>query len=72
MRLPPNYGPYASEFAASFTDIARRRKIAALDFLLAPIAANPAHFVSDGIHPTPEAQPLILDHVWPALQPLLK
>ena len=63
MRLPPNYGPYAAEFAKSFADTARRKKSAALDFLLAPIAANPAHFLADGIHPTPEAQPLILDHV---------
>ena len=72
VRLPPNYGPYAAEFAKSFADTARRKKSAALDFLLAPIAANPAHFLADGIHPTPEAQPLILDHVWPGLQPLLK
>ena len=72
MRLPPNYGPYATEFAKSFTDTAKRKKSAALDFLLAPIATNPAYFLSDGIHPTPEAQPLILDHVWPGLQPLLK
>ena len=56
----------------SFTDTAKRKKSAALDFLLAPIATNPAYFLSDGIHPTPEAQPLILDHVWPGLQPLLK
>jgi acyl-CoA thioesterase-1 len=27
---------------------------------------------SDGIHPTAEAQPLILDKVWQQLEPLLK
>ena len=72
MRLPPNYGPYASEFAGSFADTAKRRKSALLDFLLAPVAATPAYFLPDNLHPTAEAQPLILDHVWPALRPLLK
>lgn len=33
MRLPPNYGPYATEFAKSFADTAKRKKSAALDFL---------------------------------------
>jgi acyl-CoA thioesterase-1 len=26
----------------------------------------------DGIHPTAEAQPLLLDTVWPHLEPLLQ
>ena len=29
-------------------------------------------FQPDGIHPTPEAQPVILGRIWPALRPLLK
>jgi len=29
-------------------------------------------FQPDGIHPTAEAQPEILERVWPALRPLLK
>jgi acyl-CoA thioesterase I len=72
MRLPPNYGPYAAEFAKSFADTARRKRSPLLDFLLAPVAANPAYFLPDNLHPTAEAQPLILDNVWPGLQPLLK
>ena len=72
MRLPPNYGPYASEFAKSFEDTAKRKKSALLEFLLAPVAANPAYFLADNLHPTAEAQPLILDNVWPGLVPLLK
>ena len=30
-----------------------------------------SNFLSDTIHPTAEAQPKVLDHVWPALVPLL-
>ncbi|NJD25554.1 MAG: arylesterase [Betaproteobacteria bacterium] len=72
MRLPPNYGPYADEFAASFATVAKARKAALLDFLLAPVAAERQYFLPDNLHPTAEAQPLILEHVWPALQPLLR
>lgn len=72
MWLPPNYGPYAEEFRQNFADIARAKKIAYLDFLLQPIALQPAMFQSDGTHPVAAAQPIILDHVWPRLLPLLK
>lgn len=72
MRLPPNYGPYADEFAGIFTDLAKRRQVALLPFLLEPVAGRPQLFQADNLHPVAEAQPLILDHVWPALAPLLK
>ena len=72
MRLPPNYGPYADEFAGVFADLARRHQVALLPFLLEPVAGRPRLFQADNLHPVAEAQPLILDHVWPALAPLLK
>jgi acyl-CoA thioesterase-1 len=72
MRLPPNYGPYAEEFAQSFTQIARNRKVTLQPFLLEPVAAAPRYFLPDNLHPTAEAQPLILDHIWAPLAPLLK
>lgn len=72
MRLPPNYGPYADEFAASFQRVARAKRVALLPFLLEPVAARPALFLPDNLHPTAAAQPLLVDHLWPALSPLLK
>ncbi len=72
MRLPPNYGPYADEFQTTFADLAQARKIALLPFLLEPVASRPELFQPDNLHPTAEAQPLILEHVWAALAPLLK
>ena len=72
MRLPPNYGPYADEFFASFGQLARQHKVALLPFLLEPVATRSDLFLPDNLHPTAAAQPLILDHVWPALLPLLK
>lgn len=73
MRLPPNYGPdYTQQFAQTFADVARKQGTALLPFLLEPIAAEPAAFQSDNLHPVASAQPRILDHVWSALRPLLK
>lgn len=72
MRLPPNYGPYADEFQTTFADLAQARKTALLPFLLEPVASRPELFQPDNLHPTAEAQPLILEHVWAALAPLLK
>lgn len=72
IRLPPNYGPYAQEFHQSFGEISRQQKVSLLAFLLEPIAARRAYFQADNLHPTAEAQALILDHLWPTLAPLLK
>jgi acyl-CoA thioesterase-1 len=73
MRLPPNYGPaYAEPFRALFADLARQHKIRSVPFLLERIAGKREYFQNDGLHPTAEAQPILLDTVWPALQPMLK
>jgi len=72
MRLPPNYGPYATDFFGSFKSIAQSKKTPLIDFLLEPVAAKPQLFQADNLHPLAEAQPLILDHVWSTLAPLLK
>ncbi|MCX7894301.1 MAG: arylesterase, partial [Burkholderiales bacterium] len=72
MRLPPNYGPYARQFAAAFAPTARAHQIPLVDFLLAGIADQPTMFQADGLHPTAAAQARILDNVWPVLAPLLR
>ena len=41
-------------------------------FLLEPVASRSDYFQPDNLHPTAPAQPLILDHVWSGLKPLLK
>lgn len=72
MRLPPNYGPFARDFHNVFGEVAKRKRVAYVDFLLDPIAARPELFQRDQLHPVAEAQPMILDHLWPAITPLLK
>ena len=71
-RLPPNYGPYATQFHQVFGEIAKIRKTAFVDFLLDGVALTPGLFQPDNLHPTAAAQPRLLDNVWRGLEPLLK
>ncbi|MGE5131059.1 MAG: arylesterase [Sphingomonadaceae bacterium] len=72
MRMPPNYGPdYTQRFAAVFTELAKARRVALVPFLLEGFAAREELFQGDRMHPTAEAQPLMLENVWRDLAPLL-
>ncbi|UVJ42432.1 arylesterase [Pseudomonas sp. LS1212] len=72
MRLPPNYGVrYTTAFAEVFPKVAKENDIPLVPFLLEGIGGVPSMNQSDGIHPTAEAQPRLLDNVWPMLKPLL-
>ena len=71
MQIPPNYGrDYTQRFAQLFPTVAKDEK---------PGSSLPdgrhcderAMFQADGIHPNEDAQPQLLDNVWPALRPLL-
>lgn len=73
MRIPPNYGPeYTREFEAAFGALARRHKTALAPFLLQGVADDLRLFQPDRIHPNEAAQPVLLENVWRALQPLLR
>jgi acyl-CoA thioesterase-1 len=73
VRVPPNYGrDYEERFAASYAALARENKVPLVPFLLEGFAEQLDLFQSDRIHPTVEAQPRMLDNVWPVLQPLLR
>lgn len=75
MRVPPNYGRrYSDDFAALFETVSRERKAALVPFLLKDVADRPDArdwFQPDGIHPLAKAHPVMLDHVWSGLKPLL-
>jgi len=73
MKLPPNYGAdYTRGFERIYLDLARAHGATRVPFLLEGIAERRELFQADGIHPTAEAQPLILENVWKSLAPLLK
>jgi len=73
LMIPPNYGiEYASEFRDLFAALARKHKIAFVPFLLQSVADRRELFQADQVHPTAEAQPMILDNVWPAISEAMK
>jgi len=72
MQMPPNLGAdYTRRFARTYPELAEHYQTALLPFLLEPIAHERSAFQNDHIHPTAAAQPRLLDHVWPALRPLI-
>jgi acyl-CoA thioesterase-1 len=73
MRMPPNYGErYTTGFQSMYTELAQAQQLAFVPFLLDQVALNPALMQPDGMHPTEAGQPLLLDNVWPKLEPLLR
>jgi len=72
MQMPPNYGDdYTQQFAAVYFDLAEELDVALIPFFLKNIALNPSLMQADQIHPTAEAQPLLLENSWDTLEPLL-
>ncbi|RTZ71804.1 MAG: arylesterase [Gammaproteobacteria bacterium] len=72
IQLPPNYGRrYTEAFAQVYLDLASRFDIPLLPSVVAGIGDNARLMQADGIHPTAQAQPLILELVWKQLRPLL-
>ncbi len=73
IRMPPNYGAaYSERFQRVFAEAADRFGAASAPRLLDGVAEEPALMQADGLHPLAEAQPRLLDNVWPALLPLLE
>jgi acyl-CoA thioesterase-1 len=73
MEAPPNYGPvYTAQFRRAFTDLADRHDVTFVPFLLEGIAGNSTLNQADGIHPTAEGARMIADHLWKALEPVVK
>lgn len=70
--IPPNYGQrYTDEFVQQFADLSKRYDITLVPFFLQDVALNPALMQDDGIHPGAAAQPIMLEHVWPAIEPVV-
>jgi acyl-CoA thioesterase-1 len=72
IKLPPNYGPtYTKAFYEIYTQLQEKHHIPLVPFLLENVVYSPKLMFEDHIHPTSQAQPILLDNVWPYLNPLL-
>ena len=73
IRIPPNYGArYGEAFANIFPELAKQYHLPLVPFLLQDVALNPARMQEDGMHPNAAGEPVVLETVWPYLQPLMK
>lgn len=72
MRIPPNYGKrYTDAFYKVYQEISNTFNVDLIPFILEGIGDQPELMQADGIHPTVEAQPLIMQRVWRKLNIVL-
>lgn len=72
MQIPPNYGArYSNQFKELYPKLAEENQLGLIPFLLDGIGGNEALMQRDGIHPTADAQPIIVKNVLPELEKLL-
>jgi len=73
VRMPPNFGvAYNLRFQQIFESVTTQYKIHYLPRFLEGVAASEARLMqNDGIHPTAEAQPILADKVFDAMQLVL-
>ena len=72
MQIPPNYGRrYTSAFQSLFEEVADAHSVPLVPSFLEEVALKPGLMQRDGIHPTAEAQPMLLDALWPFVEELL-
>ena len=69
LRLPSNYGEvYNTQFAKLFQDIASAEQVTLVPLFLKNIDTNASLMQADRIHPTTQAQSILLDNVWEAVK----
>jgi len=72
IHIPPNYGPrYTESFHAIYHELSQEYGTGLIPFILEGVALDVELMQDDGIHPNAAAQSVIVDNVWPALEPLL-
>jgi len=73
IKIPPNYGTrYTEPFFNQYEELATQYNLLYVPFMLQGIIENSSLMQNDGIHPTAEAQPIILDNIWPAITKALE
>ena len=73
MKMPPNYGrEYTARFERIFPKLAAQYRLTLIPFFLDGVAAQSNLNQADGIHPTGQGYRLIVNRIWPIIEPLLK
>ena len=69
MKIPPNYGvAYSKKFEAVFSELAKEYQLPFIPFFLESVIKNLQLLQQDELHPTAEAQPLLLRKILPIIK----
>jgi acyl-CoA thioesterase-1 len=72
VELPTNYGPKFNEkFRRVYRELAAEQQVALVPSFLDGVGTEATLMQADRIHPNGQAQPRLLENVWPHLRPLL-
>jgi len=73
MKLPPNYGKdYTDGFESVYQALAKQYLLTLIPFFLDGVAGSSSLNQADGIHPTGEGYRIIVEKIFPTLEPLLE
>jgi acyl-CoA thioesterase-1 len=73
MKLPPNYGrAYTGAFQTLYIDLAKQFDVPLIPFFLEGVATKTTLNQGDGLHPTGPGYSIVVDTLWPVLEPLLQ
>ena len=73
MKIPPNYGvAYSKKFESAFSELAEKYQLPFIPFFLENIVTDLKLLQEDELHPTAEAQPLLLKNVLPTVMSAIK
>ena len=69
IRLPTNYGPaYDARLSQIYQELAEKFAIPLDPFFLEDVALEPDMMQDDALHPNVQAQPVILERLWPMIE----
>jgi acyl-CoA thioesterase-1 len=72
IKLPPNYGmAYLEKFESMYADLANEYGTLLVPFILEGVVFEPGMMQADGIHPSEQGQPVLLENIWKVLGPEL-
>jgi len=70
--IAPNDREYANAFRQIYSDLAAQEHIFLVPHFLQGVEDRPYFMQEDRLHPTKEAQPILVENIWPQIQKILK
>ena len=72
VRIPPNLGlVYGSKFLGVYREVSEKYRVPLVTYILKGISDKSELMQKDGVHPTAQGQPIILENVWESLAKII-